>query len=463
MSSAQSVKSRDIRCRVWFSRCVPLLLVACSDPEIQRPQGTIDFETKRPQLMDVAEVPPYSGSNPIVLDAASRLSTGLELHRNVIVRTCGPTSGVCHNQKEYPDLHTASNLVNAINAPCNVQPGDWSAVFDGCERPGDMFSFGGDGKRIEVAYIDYVPGEAKYGDDQTPSNDSPGLHIHLASPFKVGDRNRRWARGEFTGKFVNQDNKVVESTYAVYETDWWYLDGGQHLVGVVNEWQIDRVEKLVAQGIVQGDMNRNGTFGARESTRLQLLKAGDPERSYLIGRVRGELKGQPIPGTRMPLANQPLSVSEMLALYCFIEGLPEKLVGEFDMLAPINYEECSWAQNPEELNLLGDNVTWLGFVKPLLEANCGGCHGGANPQGGFDVLSDGAYERLLGDSLQKPGTRLITPGSLEESYLWTKLTGGTEIVGLVMPLDSGNAPRPLSEALLNDVATWITNGAAAEE
>lgn len=440
-----------------------LLLLSCGDPEIQRPAGTLELETKRPELMETNQAPPYTGSNPIVLEAVSRLHTGLDLHKGVIVRTCGPTAGVCHNQKEYPDLHTASNLVNAINAPCNVQPGDWSAVFDGCERAGDTFSFGGEKKRVEIAFIDYIPGEPDFGDGNAPTAASPGLHIYLAEAMNPGDRNRRWGPGEFTGKFVTADNKVKESTYADYETEWWYIDGGKHIVGAVNEWQVDHVEKLMAQGVVQGDMNRNGVFGARDTTPLHLLKAGDPEGSYLIGRVRGELKGQPIPGTRMPLANQPLSVPEMLALYCFIEGLPQQLDGEFDMLSPINYEECSWAENPEELNLLGENVTWLGFVKPLLEANCGGCHGGENPLGGFDIMSEGAYERLLANSTQVTDMPLITPGSLETSYLWLKLNGGDGLVGQVMPLDSANAPRPLSQALLDDVATWITNGAAEEE
>lgn len=449
--------------RVWELLIASALAWSCGDPEVQRPTGTLELETKRPELMDTPSVPPYTGSNAVVLEAVSRLNTGLDLHKNVIIRTCGPTAGVCHNQKEYPDLHTASNLVNAINAPCNVQPGDWSAVFDGCEQPGDTFSFGGEKKRVEIAYIEYIPGEPGFGDGDPPTAASPGFHIYLAEPLSAGDRNRRWGTGRFTGKFVTEDGKVKESTFADFDTEWWYLDGGRHIVGAVNEWQVGTVEGLLTQGIVQGDMNRNGLFGARDSRQLHLLKAGDPEGSYLIGRVRGELKGEKIPGTRMPLANQPLSVPEMLALYCFIEGLPSKIEGEYDMLAPINYEDCTFAENPEDLNLLGENVTWLGFVKPLLEANCGGCHGGEAPQGGFDILSEGVYERLIGNSVQAPEMPLITPGSLENSYLWLKLTGGAGVVGQIMPLDSDNLPRPLSQPLLDDIATWITNGAAAEE
>lgn len=442
-----------------------LFATSCGAPEIQRPEGAIDLDTERPKLAQApAVVPSYTGSDPIVLEAVARLGTGLELHKNVIVRTCGPTSGVCHNQKEYPDLHTASYLVKALGAACNVQPGDWSAVFDGCEQPGDTFSLGDGGRRVEIAYVEYIPGERKWGNGKAPDSDAPGLHVHLAEALKSGDRTSTWGRASFTGKTVTTEGKVMESTYADYQTEWWDLDGGKHLVGSVDEWQVGSVERLLATGVTQGDMNRNGVFGARESEPLHLLEPGDPERSYLIGRVRGQLKGTPIPGTRMPLANQPLSVAEMLGLYCFIEGASMPKPGEEpDMLAPINYEDCSWAENPRDLNLLGENVTWAGFVLPLLQANCGGCHGGASPLGNFDVLSDGLYERLLGNSAAVPGMPFVTPGSLENSYLWLKLTGGPGVVGLVMPLDSSNTPLPLSQALLDDVATWITNGAAAQE
>lgn len=446
------------------SLCTLLLSAACSSsPEIQRPGGTLDLDTERPELMTAPEVPPYTGTDPVVLEAASRHGSGLELHKNVIVRTCGPTAGVCHNQKEYPDLHTASNLLDAIGAPCNVQPGDWSAVFDGCEQTGDGFTLGDSGKRREIAYVDLRPGDADYGDGKPPSAESAGLHVYLAEALDLGDRTRIWGNATFSRKFISDDNKVKETVYAGYQTEWWLLDGGRHLVGKVSEWQTARVESLLAQGIVQGDMNRNGVFGAKDSPPLHLLEAGNPERSYLVGRLRGKLGEDTIPGTRMPLANEPLSLADMLGLYCFIEGLPAQLTGEWDLLSPINYEDCTWADNPQELNLLGDNITWKGFVLPLLQANCGGCHGGENPISGFDVMSAGVYERMLLPSNLSGDVPLVTPGDVQASYLWLKLTGGEGMVGQVMPLDAQNSPRPLSEALLNDLGTWIDNGALAEE
>src|SRR5690606_13950263 len=157
-----------------------------------------------------------------------------------------------------------------------------------------------------------------------------------------------------------------------YETEWFVLEGGQHLVGEVREWQVDRVSGLIDSGIQQGDENRNGVFGAREAAPLSLLKAGDPEGSYLLGGWRGELKGQSIPRTRMPLANEPLTIVDMLALFCLVESIPKERVGLYDLETPINYEDCSWAEHPVGLNLLGQGATWLGRVQPLLVANCAG-------------------------------------------------------------------------------------------
>jgi hypothetical protein len=426
------------------------------------PTGTIDFEINRPELMDPVPAVEYTGSNEYVLEAQALHRTALQLHRNVVVRTCGPTDGVCHNQKEYPDLHSPANLLAALNAPCNVQPGDWSAVYDGCELPGDRIELG-DSREVEIGWIDYVVGDEDYDEDNLPSLESPGLHIRLQTAINVGgDRGRVWETARFSGAVVD-GGEIAQSTYGEYQTEWYLLESGTHLVGEVREWQVDRVTRVLDNDVEQGDMNRNGLFGAREATPLSMLKSGDPERSYLIGRLRGELSGQPIPGTRMPLANEPLTIPDMLGLFCFVEGLPDTLDGVYDLSSPINYQDCSWSADPEGLNLLGKGATWLGRVQPLLNANCGGCHGGEAPQGGFDLLSEGAYERLFEASTQAPAMPFITPGEPSQSYLWIKLTGGDGLLGQTMPLDTSLMPRPLPAGALADIETWIGSGAAAEE
>src|SRR5690606_18495873 len=115
----------------------------CSSEGGRHINGEIDFDEARPSLDISEEVPAYTGDNEFVIRASQRHRTGVELHRNVIIRTCGPTQGVCHNEKEYPDLSTPGNLRAAIGSACNVQS-EWSAVFDGCEVPGDRLRLGDD-------------------------------------------------------------------------------------------------------------------------------------------------------------------------------------------------------------------------------------------------------------------------------------------------------------------------------
>jgi hypothetical protein len=167
----------------------------------------------------------------------------------------------------------------------------------------------------------------------------------------------------------------------------------------------------------------------------------------------------------MPLANDPLSIADMLALYCFVYGLPQNLDGVLDLESPIDYANCPYAADPESLNLLGKGATWLGRVQPLLEANCGGCHGGTEPQADFDVVSDGVYERLLQPSTQT-SMPFITPFDPTQSYLWLKLvavTGDGTVDGFPMPIDPLEGTRKLSEGALADIETWILNGALAED
>jgi hypothetical protein len=442
-----------------------LCAVACGDEgSVLHPGGSLDYAEQRPQLMQEQAAAEYTGTDPYVLEAQATHRTGLELHRNVITRTCGPTGGVCHNQKEYPDLHTPSNLLAAVDAPCNVQPGDYAAVFNGCEPPGDRFRIGEDMKAAEIGYVEYIASEGEEGDP------APGLHIYLRQALSAGDRNEIWGEGQFLRKFENDNGGQEQLLYARFQTNWQLLDGGKHLFAEVREYQTDQVNELMSVGIQQGDMNHDGVYGASETTPVALLKPGNPEESYLIGRLRGAIgpvgAEEDIPGTRMPLANDPLSIADMLALYCFVYGLPQQTDGVLDLQSPIDYVNCPYAQDPESLNLLGKGATWLGRVQPLLEANCGGCHGGTEPQAGFDVVSEGVYERLLGPSTQKPNMNFIEPGDPSKSYLWLKLnavSGDGTVDGFPMPIDPISGTRKLSEGALADLETWILNGALAED
>ena len=425
--------------------------------------GNIDFEPERPEVAEHDAVDPYEGDDEVVLTAQARFPTGLDLHKKVIWRTCTPNGGVCHNNKEFPDLRTPASFAAAFGEACNVQYGEFSSVFDGCERVGDRLQMDGGGIRVEsaeIGYIEYIQGTFEDPGDGLPTAESPGLHIRLATPVG-GDRDRGYGEARFVRTFV-EGGEAQDSVYGDFRTQWWVIDDGTHLVGRVQEYQVEGVQSLIEVGIVEGDANRNGVFGSHEGEPAQLLVPGDPESSYLIARLRGEMHGEPIPGSRMPLANAPLNIAEMLGLFCLVEGFPDG-GGDAFLTSPIDYKNCSFSADPEGLNLLGDGVTWEARVRKILEFNCGGCHVGDDPQGGLNLVGDGVYERLLGASEQIEGMNLIEPADPENSYLYLKLIGDDRIDGKVMPYNPLTGEGMLDEAELADVLTWITNGAVENE
>lgn len=414
-------------------------------------------------LSDVVQADPYMGDDPNVLWAQQNLPTGSDLHSEVIVRSCGPIGGVCHNRKEYPALYSAATFLSSIGAPCNVQPGTVTAVFDRCERPGDRFILG-DGGEKEIGWVEVVSIEND-DDDPEVSETMPGLHLHLADPVAEFEQGN-----EFTGRFIRtfvSEGDVQDLSYATYESRWYSFDGGRHLIAQMRNNQVDEVLALVEVGIEQGDLNRNGTFGARPDEEgnttgpVQLIVPGDPETSYLVARMRGHMEGESVPGTRMPLANQPLDVPEMIALFCFIEGLPSD--GQVNLASDISYENCSYA-NPETHEALaveGAGASWSGRISPLLEANCGGCHSEDRASGDLVLVGDGVHEALVnGTSPNDPdGRPYVTPGYPEESYLYLKLINDPSIAGEGMPVDPLEGARTLADEELADIAAWITEGA----
>lgn len=427
------------------------------------PDGEISNDANRPEYGDPDAVEPYDGDNELVLEAQENFPTALDFHQKVIWRTCTPFDGVCHNSKEYPDLRTPAGFVSTFGAPCNLQFGEFQSVYDGCERTGDRIVLGGGGfgdGELEIGYIEYLPGESN-GFDATPADDAPGLHIHLATPVQ-NDRPDGYATADFSRKFIT-DGVVEELVYASLSTRWWVLGDGTHLVGEVPDYRVEKVQDLLAIGIVEGDANHNGIFGATVYDRpASLLEPGDPESSYLIARLRGEMHGEMVPGSRMPLANKPFSIPEMLALFCLVEGYSEE-ASTTGLTLPIDYRNCSYSDDPEGLNLLGAGVTWEGRVRKILEFNCGGCHSGTEPADGLNLLEGNVYERLLEKSAHVPELALIEPGDETASYLYLKLIGDDSIVGQPMPYNPITGEGALTQAEIDDVLTWIVNGAVENE
>jgi hypothetical protein len=152
----------------------------------------------------------------------------------------------------------------------------------------------------------------------------------------------------------------------------------------------------------------------------------------------------------------------MLGLYCLVEGWPQEADQDY-LSSPIDYRNCSYSDDPEALNLLGNGVTWEARVRPILEANCGGCHSEAEQQGDLVLVGDGVYARLLEKSAQVPEFALIEPGDAEASYLYMKLIGADGITGNIMPFNPLTGEGRLTEAELGDILTWISNGAVEDQ
>lgn len=203
--------------------------------------------------------------------------------------------------------------------------------------------------------------------------------------------------------------------------------------------------------IIAGDPNRDGVFGA-EHAGWSLITPGDPSSSYLLGRVLGN-----VPGTPMPLANQPLSSAEMIALMCWIEGLDAD--GADDVYAAIDYDDCDAAKTfgepqPDSGHALAADV------QPIFDQYCtaGGCHAADAPQAGLDLTPGQSRNNLLRAAAQDMAADLVVPGNPTSSYLMLKLEG-KGASGLQMPRTQYGDGEPLPEASIAIIENWIIAGA----
>lgn len=447
------------------------MVTACGEYENPYSGDLSQFDPDRPDPTEPGEVDPYDGNDPDVLEAQASFRTGLEFHNKVIWRSCTPNAGVCHNSKEYPDLRTPSSFAAAFGSNCNIQPGEPEAVYDGCERPGDRFTIVGGGfdfGEIEIGHVEFIQGEPLEYGEEAPGEADPGLHIYLADPIP-GDRTDGYGNGQFARTFI-VDGAVQDSVFYQFNTRWYVLPDRTHLMASVQQYQIDTVNNLLDTGVIEGDANRNGVFGAREQSEpTKLLDPGAPEHSYLIARMRGVIKDEDqndndVPGSRMPLANPPFTVPEMLAFFCLVEQFPEGGT-EGELAGMIDYKNCSYTDPAKlaDLNLLGDGVTWETRISKIIEQNCG-CHSPQAPAAGLVLYGEeGVYDRLLLDSEQNPDFKLVVPGDPENSYLLMKIKGADGIIGQPMPQDPVTGESALPQTLIDEIDSWIQLGAIEAE
>ncbi|MCX4244891.1 hypothetical protein OEB96_29970 [Paraliomyxa miuraensis] len=374
-----------------------------------------------------------------VEEAKKEFPTYLDLHEKVITRTCTPFPNVCHNNKEYPDLRTPQAMLGMLGSPCNLDVEDPLNTYNGCEPVGDVVRFtngGNNGWQTRVAYVTFAT---------DPMGVVNSAVLYLADPVPAAmldpmmPESIEVVRTTEGGSMLTVGAVNGAITYA----------GGQTAIQVTGYSSLGaEVHALIEEDLRIGDPNRDGVFGA-DGERLLELKAGDPWGSYLLQRLQGN-----VPGSPMPLANQPLSAAEVVAIACWIEGTAAP--GGDSPYAEIDYDGCDYAAEFGEPDP-DSGATFSGHVVPIFEARCAtaGCHGELAPAAGLDLTRERARDNLIEvPSTQNPDIPLVTPGNPTNSYLMTKLTGDG-FAGQRMPLGAA----PLSQDELDVVRLWISYGA----
>lgn len=104
-----------------------------------------------------------------------------------------------------------------------------------------------------------------------------------------------------------------------------------------------------------------------------------------------------------------------------------------------------------------DDVSFAATVQPLFDQACN-CHQSTPLMAPFSLKAADAYDNIVGaPASQLPSMPLVTPGKLNQSYLWHKLDGTQlEVGGLGARMPSN---IPLDESQKDIVARWIAAGA----
>jgi hypothetical protein len=255
-----------------------------------------------------------------VAEAMAQFPTVFEVQDALLTGTCSPNPGVCHQSEQYPELHTLGSLLDAIDAPCNVDHPVPVDGWDECERRPDLVRAGE--FESDIAWLE---------------NNGPGS-------WTIAVRDAMPAELEGTFQLVTADDVVMFEA-----PDGWTVTATRaeeralSLVIDADEAIDLAVADSAIAAVIGGDLNRNGTFGADEtgSAPAAIIKPGDLDNSYLWRRLMGD-----VPGSRMPLANGPVTPVEFVALGCWIETVATG--ADTDPYAPIDYRRCSFfADVPE--------------------------------------------------------------------------------------------------------------------
>jgi hypothetical protein len=408
--------------------------------------GACYMEDANVDTSDVA-VSPKADSKAIVSQAAQRFPTYSALHEQAIARTCALNNGVCHNSKQFPDLRSATSMLeNSIGRPCNVDTEKRSDYKDMCEPRGDHFRVTGTDVDEEILFSEALPSAALPGDI---SEVVLTLRKSIAAPTAGAEI--RIERGSQSFTLTGARTTGVRGNQVTVK------------LGVEREQRVfmdDRSYPWHERMLRVADVNHNGTFDVSStgpSSGLRTIVPGSPMKSYLLLRVL-----DPALGELMPLACRQWDDAATQALGCWIEGLKTNDQGNVtNAFEPINYAACSF--NTEKRGrCVARPAAGLAGVEDVFTRTCGGsgCHiGEARPGGGLDLSKGKAFAALVGKPSSQVASNLVTPGSLDQSFLYCKVQPNCSTrVAARMPKESAG----LSEEDLATLRSWIEAGAPAQ-
>lgn len=360
-------------------------------------------------------------------------------------RTCSLNQGVCHGHKEYPELTTASDLLAAIGAPCQLGVQDPGSTLDQCEIPGDKLMLGGqDYEILQIALAPnapFPPAQVDVKIAAAPSSlDPASARIHR--PGTGGsDAISKHLAGTTLVAGADGTHVVITLAGATDPSLATFLD--------VRAWHGDRVR--------QGDPNGNGKAHSSAAPWAQVFP-GDPARSFLYQRLVGVAYGP-----SMPLIPRTWTPAATRAVWCWIHGLPKDATpASVKPTDAIDYAHCPVDPGAPDPNAPGG---WPA-VKVLFESKCatGPCHSAETHSGMLDLTPTAAlFAKSLIDapSSQEPGVLRVVPGQPAASYLLCKVSPActSRAAGTgSMPLNG----TPLSDVEIKTISDWILNGAPTE-
>ncbi|MFT3770308.1 MAG: hypothetical protein QM820_33185 [Minicystis sp.] len=400
------------------------------------------------------------------LDTASvKFPDMRSLWSNSIARACGPNNGVCHDNKQFPDLQTANGLLASVNVRCNQLRDDPAQIDNLCEPPGDTLQVGSFATRvgnitpkpdamapttIDITLADPIPAGAT-ADMLSIVRERDGLPpVSLPVPSEAA--------------MLMPGERVITLDLAALQKEEGFAYG-QSLADFFLP-----AKRLAGAGdqIELGDPNGDGVFGATLGGAL--IKPGKPLLSYLFLRISGPLVTGPdhqetsvLPSStveqQMPIANYQYwdATNANLALWCWISTMKDD---GSNADGPIDYAHCDTSKIAPIKHQDGEAVTYSHVYEQILHPSCTvPCHFSGTKQPTKLFLDDPGktYEILLGLHGERPeGSDMpfVTRNDPSKSFLFLKISEEKPPVGGRMPLSG-----PLRDDQIQDVQTWIAQGA----